>query len=329
MVLPRPYTNRKSLSRVSKQQYYQQAVAAQHTQAAAAAANYHHHHQQQQQQQQQQDQTVQTRRPSKHSSISVSGKAVNKHALSLRESAVVRYIRHREWLEFVVGTAPLPALAKQVLPSSESLDESIKQKEEEIAQLRAEIGSNSASAEDPLNLSAQSKFYDEATVNLRASFPSALGSPTTPDTSAAELKDKFGLVVTPSAPVVRLSPEQIGDLGLPVYKQAPPQAELDARIAKHQAAAAAAAAAAPPAPAPPASVAAAPAVAAPAPAIPAPVHTPVAQDPTSLLATAVAAATGGAVTPTGAIAPVPAVDPAASRASAVANGSVASTEPAR
>ncbi|KAF5098970.1 hypothetical protein D0Z00_001836 [Geotrichum galactomycetum] len=316
MVLPRPYANRKSQSRVSKQQYYQQAVAAQHTQAAAAAANYHH--------QQQQVQTVQSSRSSKHSSSTASGKPVNKHSLSLRESAVIRYIRHREWIEFVVGTAPLPALAKQTLPSSSSLDESIKQREEELAQLRAEINSNTASTEDPLNLSTKSKFYDEATAQLRASFPSALGSSsvTTPDTSATELKDKFGLVVTPSAPVVRLSSEQIGDLGLPVYKQSPPQAEIDARIAKHQAEVAATAAAAAP-------VVAAVTVPAAA-AVPPPAPTP--QDPTSLLATAVAAATGGAVTPTGAIPPVPAVDPAATAAapaSAVVNGTVASTEPAR
>jgi hypothetical protein len=299
------------MSRVSKQQYYQQAVAAQHTQAAAAAANYHH------QQQQQQVQAVQSHRSSKHGSSAASGKPVNKNAISLRESAVIRYIRHREWIEFVVGTAPLPALAEQVLPSSSSLNESIKQKEEELAQLRAEISSNNASAEEPLNLLAKSKFYDEAIAQLRASFPTALGSSsvTTPDTSAAELKDKFGLVVMPSTPVVRLSSEQIGDLGLPVYKQAPPQEELDARIAKYQAEAAAAV--------PPAAAAASTPVA--APAVPASIHSPAVQDPTSLLATAVAAATGGAVTPTGAIPPVPAVDPAASGI-AVVNGTVASTE---
>ncbi|KAF5095238.1 hypothetical protein D0Z03_001883 [Geotrichum reessii] len=334
MVLPRPYSNRKSLSRVSKQQYYQQAVAAQHTQAAAAAANYHHY--QQQQQQQQQTQALNSRRPSKRSS-----KPANKYAISLRDTAVIRYVRHREWAEFVVGTAPLPAPSDWTPPS---LEDTIKQKEEELAQLRAEVDSN-ASGEELLNLSAKTKFYDSATTQLRASFPSSLGGVTTHnnnDASETELQDKFGLVAVRSAPVVRLSADQIGDLGLPVYKQSPPQEEVDAWIAKHQAKAKEAAAAAVESAQSASPVATVPSLApvvtetpaAPT-AAPVPVFVPAMQDPTSLLATAVAAATNGAITPTGAITSTSVVDPAAATekssfpaapATISANGTSKSTE---
>lgn len=224
MVGPRggsPYSKRAG-GRVSKQQYYQQAIAAQQAQAAAAAASYH----QQQQQQQQQQQAVaavaavESLNKSKAPKSAPAETEDSKAVMSLRETAMVRYIQYREWMELVIGTATEKSL--YVLPSTE------------VQVSAVEIGSKDESS----NPKARSAFYTQAAESLRNELlgKNANGNlEKKPHPSEEELREKFGLEISEQVKVKRV----VCDLGLPKPAECPPQEILEAQLAKYEAAKAA------------------------------------------------------------------------------------------
>lgn len=216
MVGPRggsPYAVRTG-GRVSKQQYFQQALAAQQQQAAAAAASYNQQQQQQQQQQQAVAAVAAVEKIKKSSSRSSGPQAEeNKDVISLRETATVRYIRYREWMELVIGTAT--ETPKYVPPSTN------------VARLT--ISSEPA---EPV-LSEKGTFYKKAAETLRNDFLDKQGAETLekkPHSTEAELREKFGLEVSNQVKVKRIAI----DLGLPQPARAPSKEVLEAQLAKYE-----------------------------------------------------------------------------------------------
>lgn len=220
MVGPRggsPYARRGG-NRVSKQQYYQQAIAAQQQQAAAAAASYHQQQQQRQQQQQAVAAVAVVENITKKTSDKLSGGGAPEDksvAMSLRETAIVRYIRYRELMELIIGTAT--ETPKYVAPSLKSYSSA----------------APSSESLDDTELSSKSIFYKQATDALRLEFLSKSAHEATESSShssESELKSKYGLEICEQHKVQRVA----CDLGLPEPAKAPPKEILEAQIAKYQ-----------------------------------------------------------------------------------------------
>ena len=239
MVGPRggsPYVKRGG-GRVFKQQYYQQAIAAQQAQAAAAAASYHH-----QQQQQQVVTAVAVAENAANDANKTSNNNNNelvqdgngdtdsqKDIMSLRESAIVRYVKYHEWMELVIGTA---TETPTYVPPEVKID-------------GLEVGVKSAEdkSDTLAGLSEKGRFYKEASERLQTEFGLKSGATRTEnkhDASETELKEKYGFEIVEQ---VKIKPVAC-NLGLPEPAKAPPREVVEAKIAKFVEAKAAAEAAA-------------------------------------------------------------------------------------
>lgn len=208
MVGPRggsPYNNRRGISRIAKQQYYQQALTARQTQAASAAFSA-----------QQQLQVLSA--PSSHSSSNgvPRSKSASKDTISLRDTAVVTYVRRREWMELVLGTAVEVATTLVPLPDS------------------IKSGPINAELDLPLDFSEKAEFYKQSIESLERSFPLSVGSKD-PHPSEKEFKERFNYVVAPSSVVKKVEGLSYKSFNLPEPRVSPPKEVLDAKIAQHKA----------------------------------------------------------------------------------------------
>lgn len=218
MVGPRggsPYIKRGN-GRISKQQHYQQSIAAQQAQAAAAAASFQHQHQHQQLQQhqhppqhQQQDEMVAAAIANANSNSGgkfgddvdeAGGMGDEMDLMSLRDAAMMRYVRYHEWMELVIGTAvetskyvagPATTTAIENEAQSTYLNPII-ENEQRMTATEQDNKPKGLSG----GLSEKALFFKKATEALREEFGNAKDISNSEHSTENELLEKFGLKVT-------------------------------------------------------------------------------------------------------------------------------------
>lgn len=218
MVGPRggsPYIKRGN-GRISKQQHYQQSIAAQHAQAAAAAASFQHQHQHQQLQQhqhppqhQQQDEMVAAAIANANSNSGgkfgddvdeAGGMGDEMDLMSLRDAAMMRYVRYHEWMELVIGTAV--ETSKYVAgPATTTAIENEAQSAYLNPIIENEQRMNATEQDNKPKglsggLSEKALFFKKATEALREEFGNAKDTSNSENSTENELLEKFGLKVT-------------------------------------------------------------------------------------------------------------------------------------